>query len=365
MKKFGFFIISLVFVAACVAHSGDDEPKKTTKAKNIILLIGDGMGTTQIYAGMTVNKEQLNIERFKHTGFSKTYSADNYITDSGAGGTAISIGYKTYNKAIGVDKDTIPRTTILEYAEQNNKATGLVATSTITHATPASFIAHQPLRYMYEEIADDFLKTDIDVFIGGGLKHFNDRKDKRDLTEELKAKDYQIITTVDELSIVTTGKLAGLLYADSPPKILDDRGDMLLVSTNKAIELLDQNENGFFLMVEGSQIDWGGHDNNINYVTSEMIDFDNVVGQALDFAEKDGNTLVIVTADHETGGLSIIGGNMEDGSIEASFGTGHHSSVMVPVFAYGPGAELFTGINENTSIFDNMMEAFGFSKREN
>jgi alkaline phosphatase len=365
MKKSALFIVSLVFVIACVAHSGEGESEKKAIAKNIILLIGDGMGTAQIYAGMSVSEQKLNIERFKHIGFSKTYAADNYITDSGAGGTAISIGYKTYSKAIGVDNDTIPRTSILEYAEMNGKATGLVATSTITHATPASFIAHQPARYLYEEIAEDFLKTDIDVFIGGGLKHFNDRKDKKDLTEDLVDKGYHLITDLKDLSTVENGKLAGLIYEDAPPSMLEGRGNMLSVSTNKAIELLNQNKDGFFLMVEGSQIDWGGHDNDIDYITSEMIDFDDVVGHALDFAEKDGNTLVIVTADHETGGLTLVGGNMTDRTIEANFGTGHHSSVMVPVFAYGPGARFFTGINENTSLFDNMMTAFGFSKQEN
>ncbi|MDD4755874.1 MAG: alkaline phosphatase, partial [Prolixibacteraceae bacterium] len=152
---------------------------KSRKPKNIIFFIGDGMGVSQVHAALTANKGRLFIENLKYTGFSKTSSADNYITDSAAGGTALSSGVKTYNGAIGLDKDKNRVKTILEIAEEKGIATGLVSTSAITHATPASFIAHQPNRNMYEEIAADFLKTDIDVFIGGGYKHFTNRKDGR------------------------------------------------------------------------------------------------------------------------------------------------------------------------------------------
>ena len=139
-----------------------------SKPKNIILLIGDGMGVAQVFAGMSANGGELHIQNMKHIGFSKTQSSSAYVTDSGAGGTAIATGNKTYNGAIGVNPDTVPVHSILEIAEANGKATGLISTSAITHATPASFIAHQPSRYMMEEIAADFLKTDIDLFIGGG-----------------------------------------------------------------------------------------------------------------------------------------------------------------------------------------------------
>ena len=329
-------------------------------AKNIILMIGDGMGVSQVYAGITANHGHLNIEKFKNIGFSKTYSASDYITDSGAGGTAIAIGFKTYNHAIGVDADTIPHKSILEYAEENGKTTGLVATSTIAHATPASFIAHQPKRYMYEDIAEDFLKTDIDVFIGGGLNHFNKRKDKVDLTVALKDNGYQLAYKLDELKNINSGKLAGLIYEDDPPKYSEGRGDMLHESSMKAIEILNQNESGFFLMIEGSQIDWGGHDNDTEYIVDEMLDFDRVIGKVFEFAEQDGNTLVIITADHETGGMGLNKGNFEKGIVKAGYTTGNHTGVMVPVFAYGPGSEKFRGIYENTDIFYKMMESFGF-----
>lgn len=364
MKRNGLLLIGLICMFSVSAQQivKKLDVTKTGKAKNIILMIGDGMGVSQIYAGMTANMGPLNIEAFQNIGFSKTHSANNYITDSGAAGTAIAIGKKTYDRAIGVDVDTIPHTSILEYAELNGKSTGLIATSTITHATPASFIAHQPERYMYEEIAADFLKTDIDVFIGGGLKHFNNRKDHQDLTKNLVDNGYELITSFENLQNIKGDKIAGLIYEDSPPKYSEGRGDMLPVSAAIAIELLSKNENGFFLMIEGSQIDWGGHANDTEYIVDEMLDFDRTIGKILDFAKNDGNTLVIVTADHETGGMGLVGGNIKEGHVKASYATGDHTGVMVPVFAFGPGSESFKGIYENTDIFEKMMSAFGFKE---
>ena len=272
---------------------------------NVILMIGDGMGTTQIYSGLTANRGSLNLEQFKVAGFSKTYSFSDYITDSAAGGTALSSGYKTYNGAIGVNSDTVPQPTILEIAEQHGLATGLVSACAVTHATPASFIAHQPSRSMYEAIAADFLKTDIDVFIGGGYDHFTKRADNLNLVDSLKAHGYKVLTSLDQLAAAQGPKIAGLLYPEHPPKMLEGRGDMLAQSAMKAIEVLSKNPKGFFMMIEGSQIDWGGHDNNLDYVSSEMVDFDNTIGRVLEWAKADGHTLVIVTADHETGGLTI------------------------------------------------------------
>ncbi|MCD4696979.1 MAG: alkaline phosphatase [Bacteroidales bacterium] len=356
------FLFSALLLGVYPAYNQDKHSANTHdgNVKNIILMIGDGMGVSQIYAGMTANHGHLNLEEFKNIGFSKTQSASDYITDSGAGGTAISIGYKTYNKAIGVDKDTIPRATILEYAEINNKATGLVVTCEVTHATPAAFIAHQKSRYMYEEIAEDFLKTDIEVFIGGGLKFFNNRTDNNDLTELLKVNDYQLVYNPKELSKIKSGKIAGLLYDEAPPRYSEGRKDMLPAATKKAIEILDQHEEGFFLMIEGSQIDWGGHENSTDFIVEEMLDFDNTIGVVMEFAKQNNNTLVIVTADHETGGMGLNDGDISKGKVKAKYTSSDHTGVMVPVFAFGPGSDNFRGIYENTEIFNKMMEAFGF-----
>ncbi|TAJ06673.1 alkaline phosphatase [Marinilabiliaceae bacterium JC017] len=345
-----------------VRYYSEKELKFKKRPKNVILLIGDGMGVAQVFTGITANKGDLNLINMRSIGFSRTQSADDYVTDSAAGGTALSCGQKTYNGAIGVDVNKQPIQSILEIAEENEKATGLVSTSAITHATPAAFIAHQPKRSMYEEIAGDFMNTDIDVFIGGGRDFFEKRQDERNLLEELKTKGYQVFNSVDEASKVEEGKLA-ILTAKGHNPGYKDRGEMLPDATEKAIEILDgASKKGFFLMVEGSQIDWGGHQNNASFVGGEMLDFDQAIGKALEYAVNSRNTLVIVTADHETGGMAIEGGDMRKGYVKANFTTGHHSGLMVPVFAFGPGAEEFGGIYENTEIFNKIYKLYRFKK---
>ncbi|MBP7507958.1 MAG: alkaline phosphatase [Prolixibacteraceae bacterium] len=327
-----------------------EEPNTNTKPKNVILLIGDGMGTSQVYAAMVANGGELFFNNFKNIGFSKTYSADNLITDSAAGGTALATGEKTYNGAIGLNKDTVSIPNIREKAEAKGMATGVVSTSVITHATPASFVAHQPDRDMYEEIAGDFLKTNIDVFIGGGSINFNKRKDKKDLTAILKDKGYQVVYGIEEISKISNGKLAGFTSEDHNPGKLKGRGEELPIATTTAINILDNDPDGFFLMVEGSQIDWGGHANHTGYVISEVLDLDLAIGAALEFASQNKETLVIVTADHETGGFSVENGNIQNHSITGDFTTVNHTGSMVPVYSFGPGSENFKGVMQNTDI---------------
>ena len=334
------------------------------KAKNIILLIGDGMGITQISAGLFSNSNSLNLERFKHIGLHKSYSSDALVTDSAAGATAFACGVKTYNGAIGVDPDTNAVETILEEAEAKGLKSGLVATSTIEHATPASFIAHNKSRQNYEEIVLDYLKTDVELLIGGGQKTFERRKmDERNLTEEFRAKGYEVVSFVDkEIDEVDMSNVEKLLYytADGSPLPVSQGRDYLKPASNLAINHLDKNnDSGFFLMIEGSQIDWGGHANDGNWIITEMIEFDKTIGAVLDFAEKDGNTLVVVTADHETGGFAIQKESKMD-SLVTAFTSDYHTGDLIPVFAYGPGAELFQGIYENTAIYHKMREAFGW-----
>lgn len=327
------------------------------KAKNIILMIGDGMGTSQIYAGLVANKGKLYIEYLPNIGFIKTYSADDLITDSAAGATAFATGKKTNNGMIGMTPDNQPIPAITDLVEQRGLSTGLVATSTITHATPAAFVAHEFSRHYYEQIASDFLRDGVDVFIGGGRSHFTDRLDRLNLLDVLKERNYTVVDTILDLDAAQGDKLAGLLYYDSPPSIIEGRGDMLARATKKTLEILSKNENGFFLMVEGSQIDWGNHSNNILYQTEETLDFDRTIGEVLEFAASNQQTLVIITADHETGGLAISGGNLKKGVVFGDYTTNGHTGVMVPVFAYGPSADLFRGIYENTDIYHKMVQA--------
>jgi len=354
---------NILTVALLLSLSWSGFSQKDKHPKNIILMIGDGMGVAQIYAGLTANHGKLNLEQCTTVGFHKNQASDKYVTDSAAGATAFACGQKTYNGAIGVDANGKSISTILEIAEHNGLATGLVATCSITHATPACFISHQASRSLDENIALDFLKTDVDVFIGGGRKFFTQRNDGLNLTDSLKARGYQIANTIAEVQQISSGKLAAFLADEQQPKFSDGRGDELAKSTRVAIDLLKSNKKGMFLMIEGSQIDWGGHGNDTQYIIDEMIDFDNTIGKVIDFAKKDGNTLVIITADHETGGFSIIGGDMKTGEVEGKFTTGNHTGVMIPVFAFGPGSDKFSGIYENTDIFNKMIEAFKFTKK--
>jgi alkaline phosphatase len=353
-----YFALVSLLVSSC--SSGRMSSSELPEARNVILLIGDGMGLSHLHAAMTVAGEKLNIERAPVTGLQKPSSASHYITDSAAAGTAIASGTKTKNGAIGVDAEGTRVKSILEIAEDEGLSTGLVSTSSLTHATPAAFIAHQASRGSYEDIARDFLATDIDVFIGGGYDHFAKRKDNLNLTDSLKARGYVVTTTLDEVLKSTAPKLAGFTAAIHSPYRLKGRGDMLPSATSKAIEILAKNKNGFFLMVEGSQIDWAAHANAADTVIDETIDFDRAVGVAIDFAEKDGQTLVIITSDHETGGVTIVGGDLTTSTVKLNFSSKDHTAVIIPVFAYGPGAERFNGIYENTGIFFKIKEAFGF-----
>ncbi|MEM1217706.1 MAG: alkaline phosphatase [Bacteroidota bacterium] len=371
MKNYWYLLTLFLFLSACnqpqqvTVSQPEPIPETFKPAKNIILMIGDGMGITQITAGLYSNENRLNLERFPVVGLHKSYSSNNLITDSAAGATAFSCGEKTYNGAIGVGPDSLALPTILEEAEAKNLATGLIATSTIVHATPASFIAHQVSRKMYPEIAADFLNTEIDLLIGGGLKYFTQREDDRNLVSELSQKGYNTGTYFDrELNEMPVDSSLNFAYwtSNNDPLPVNSGRDYLVPASALAPSFLDKHneQKGFFLMIEGSQIDWGGHANDSEYIISEMLDFDQAIGKVLAFAEGDGETLVIVTADHETGGYAINPGS-KMGEIKGSFTSGYHTAALIPVFAYGPGAELFAGIYENTAIYHKMRDAYGWT----
>lgn len=331
-------------------------------------MIGDGMGLTQITAGLYSNGNSLHLEKFPVTGLIKTHSSNKLVTDSGAGATAFACGCKTFNGAIGVCKDKTPCLSILEQAEQRGLATGLVATSSITHATPASFIAHVPDRADVEAIAAYFLQTNLDLFIGGGLKYFNERTaDRRDLAQELVAKGFAVSNFLEQklcnLSPSPDRPFVWFAAREEPETAEKGRDYLPLAARLSPNFLKKRSEKGFFLMIEGSQIDWAGHAKHAPGVVSEMLDFDAAIGEALKFAEADGHTLVIVTADHETGGMALEQSQARD-SLDMEFVTAHHTASLVPVFAYGPGAERFGGVYDNTDIYVKMRDLFGFPATE-
>ena len=344
--------------------------KSTQKhAKNIIFLVGDGMGLSQITAGLYSNGNKLSLEAFKKIGFHKSYAYDNLITDSAAGATAFSCGIKTYNGAIGVGPDTMAIKTILEEAEEKGYHTGLVTSSTVVHATPASFIAHNRARNNYEEIALDFLNTDIDIFVGGGLKFFNRREDERNLVEEMRNNGYYFSNYFDEeLENVNFNDhdKVGFLTADKDPLSVEQGRTYLPLAAKKTIDFLDsksQDGKGFFLMIEGAQIDWGGHANKGNYIVTEMLDFDKVIQVVLDYSKDHPETLVVITADHETGGLAINKGSKLN-DLDMQFTSDYHTADLIPVFSKGPGSDAFMGFFENTDIYNKMRTAFGWEAED-
>lgn len=323
-------------------------------------MIGDGMGVPALYAGMSVADHPLNIESFPITGMQKTFSSDNYITDSAAAGTALACGIKTNNGTIGQDPQGNKAKSILKIAEEHGLSTGIVVVTDITDATPAAFVAHNNSRSNADAIALDFLKTDLDVFIGGGYNHFGRRADHVNLIDSLKLKGYEVDTSMVAVGLSKAKKLVGLTDPLACPYRLNGRGNMLPVASRKALEILGKSPKGFFLMIEGSHIDHAGHDNNQEVLVDEVLDFDEAVGIALDFAKKDGNTLVVVTADHETGGVTIVNGNMKSHTVKLNFSAKGHTAEMVPVFAFGPGAENFSGIFDNTAFLGKFLSCYKF-----
>jgi alkaline phosphatase len=365
MKKHIIFptvALLLIFVTCSFENEITLSGTNVRNPKNIILFIGDGMGPAEVSAAITMSSSILNIESFPYSGFSKTSSSDKYVTDSAAGGTAIASGTKTNNGMIGVGPDSTVVQSIMEIAKNNGLSTGIISTTAITHATPASFVAHNAGRGNYEDIAKDFMNNTIDVFIGGGVGHFKNRKDGVDLTTQLEKNGYDVVYSIEEMKSSSSLKLAGLLAPVDMPTVSAGRGIMLEDATRKAIEILSENKKGFILMVEGSMIDFGGHANDINYNISELLDMDKAVGVALDFAKMNGNTTVVITADHETGGLTLTDGNLSQHSVKAEFSTKGHTAVMVPIFSFGPGAANFSGIHENTFFFGEFINLLKLKK---
>jgi len=320
-----------------------------SRVKNVILLIGDGMGLTQIYAGLTGNRGDLNLAHILNIGFSKTSSADTYITDSAAGGTAMATGEKTNNRAIGVDATGKAIPAIPVNINPWGMRSGVISSGAITDATPADFYAHQPDRMFEREIAADFLQSPVSILIGGNYRHFDEQK----VLDTLRQRGFQTSHTFADLNKL---KAPFVLLDDSAVVAMNKgRADFLVPSLRKATQELSRNPAGFFIMAEGAQIDYGGHANNVGYGVQEMQDFDRAIGEAMKFADSNGETLVIVTADHETGGLSLLDGDIKRGYVDGNFSTNDHSAVMVPVFAYGPHSLDFRGVYENTEIQHKIM----------
>lgn len=324
---------------------------KGKKVKNVILMIGDGMSLMHIYTAWAANRGKLWLENAQATGLSKTWAVKKLVTDSGSGGTSLATGVKTVYHAVGVDPEGKPLTSLVDVAKELGKDAGMAVTCRLWDATPCDFCCHNIDRDKEEELVGDYPTSGVDFVFGGGAQKFTNRKDGRDIFKELQKKGYHVSRTLDDFFAYDKNSRIFAVPYDKDTPLPDERGDLLARASMKGISLMNQNKNGFFMMIEGSQLDDYGHFNQLDLLMKETLDFDQTVGEVMKWAAKDGETLVVVTADHETGGLTLVNGNKDEGRVECSFSTKDHSGAMVPVYAFGPGAENFTGIFENTDVF--------------
>ncbi|MDD7886954.1 alkaline phosphatase [Flavivirga sp. 57AJ16] len=361
-------LLLLLLVLGCSGKKDETTSRENVaEPLNLILMIGDGMGISQVTSAFYFGEKTPNFKQFEYVGLSLTSSTSHLITDSASGATALSTGEKTYRRAIGVSKDTLPLPTILEQLQAKGYQTGLVSLTSLTHATPASFYAHVKDRDMHEEIAEYMVNANIDFLAGGGIKYLSERKDGHNLFDSLLKFNYN----VDTLSLskpVMNKQNAFILANDALPNKLEGRKDFLPEATKAGLEYFEGREKPFFFMVEGSYIDWGGHAMSDEMMIQEVLDFDKTIGVVLEFLKKHPNTLVVVTADHETGGASIgkyyeideNGNKIEiPKKVKVNFNSDQHTAALVPVFAKGVGEELFKGIYENNEIYHKMLEVLG------
>ena len=346
-------------------------------AKNIILMIGDGMGANQVLTYRIAKggpNYLTSFDKFPITGLVKTHSVNTLITDSAAAATAYSTGSKTINRYIGVDKDGKNLKNLTEILYEKGFVSSLIATSEITHATPAAFAAHNISRYDDDGLAEDFFKSNIYMLLGGGRDFFlpksegGQRSDELNLIEGILSSGHLLADKKDleEFKHKDKKRIFGLFAEEELIRSANEPNltEMLKFSISNSELMVDEGCNGFFVMAEGSQIDWAGHDNDFDTMFKEMEEFDNAVEAALNYAKINEDTLLVVLADHETGGLLLEMDDLRYGpsknmrlSWNTAIGKGSHTGAMIPVYAYGPGAEMFSGIMDNTDVFFAMNKA--------
>ena len=356
-RKNLLFIIILLLTCGC--HSSDQMNAADQPVKNVILMIGDGMGLAQINAARwqaRQEKKSFSLDTFPVTGLVTTQSYNSLITDSAAASTALATGQKTNNGMISQDPQGRKLKTLLEATREKGMASGLVATSSVTHATPATFAAHVKHRSQQALIAEQLIEAgQPDILLGGGLAYFlpssqkdSLRHDQKDLLAGALANGYQLVKTREQLLSASGQKILGLFankgleFTASEPSLAE--------MTQVALNQLAQNPNGFFVLIEGSQIDWAAHHNDAEEMNRQTLFFDEAIRIALKFAQQREDTLVLVTADHETGGMAITDGKLDGADLKIAWTTKHHTAVDVPIYAYGPHSAEFTGVMDNTSI---------------
>ncbi len=356
---FFFLLFTLVATMQAQVIELPDRPAKyplmpDTQIKNVIVFIGDGMGISHLTTSRVKNvgaNGWYTIELMPVTGFIRTNSADHLVTDSGASATAYATGYKTRNHMISVSPDSLKLKTIMEAAKEKGMATGLVSLrSAVTDATPAAFLTHVTNRTQRESIAAQFLSKRVNVLFGGDKNRFlpeslgGTRKDGRNIIDEAEKAGYTVVNDdMDKLMKAKGDHIWGFFTADGPAD------DKIVGFTKKAISALSGNENGFIMMIESGVGDHGGHRNDPEIIIKGLRQFDYAVKEAIEFAEKDKHTLIIVTADHETGGLAV-NSSKDNWDLKPAWTTKGHTGQPTPLFAFGPHALEFTGMHDNTEL---------------
>lgn len=324
------------------------------EVKNIIYLIGDGMGLSSVSMMMVESGYEVTIfDKADNVALQKTYSADNRVTDSAASGTALATGYKTNNTFVGCTPDGVAVESLMDVAKAEGKATGVVVTTYLQHATPAAFYAHTQNRHNYDVITEQLVESSLDVAIGGGMGFFKEVY-KEQVADVIASNGFSLATEFSQLEAQAGDSRTLALLADW--EVGANSGSYLADATREALRLLEARgeDNGFVLMVEGSLIDGMGHANDAQAQQLEMLSFMGAVEVAVEYAKLHEGTLVVVTADHETGGLSIVSAdanfNLSEQGVEYRWSTKGHSGVMIPIYLYGTASESINGIVENTDI---------------
>ena len=380
MKKTLISVAMLALVLATSCCNNADKPK------NVIYLIGDGMGFGAVSSLLLSEEEVTGFELAPVIGLSETCSADSYVTDSAAGGTALATGTRTNNGYVGADPEGKQLTSILRKAQTMGKKTAIVVNTTLTEATPGAFYAGVDSRKKVFDIAKQFTESGVDVAIGGGLDHFIARPDSLDLTATLIEKGYDVYLNWETVLKTDSDKFVGILPLYDLHRREENNGTAsaaegqevclaaqlaalneetevthlseptvyLEKATSKALEVLSRdNKDGFFLMIESAIIDGYGHNNDSEGMIVEMKEFDCTLNKMIEYVNQHPETLLVVTADHETGGTGVYYSGHKPGSgspVRLNFSTSGHTGTVVPIFAYGAGAENFAGVMKNTDI---------------
>jgi alkaline phosphatase len=325
------------------AVDGQDVP-----VKQVLLLIGDGNGLAQISSGIVANGGELTLIQLRTIGLVKTQAADDFTTDSAAGATAMATGQKANNRALGLNAsgDSVPN--LPYFLSQKGFKTGLVTNDELTGATPAAFYAHHPERDAAAVIAGYLSTSALNLVIGGGGRHFN--------KEKLSQAGFTLVSDLQELAAVKESRVAHFASQGGMPAMEAGRGNFLSQAFLQASSYLGKGKSPFFLMLEAAKIDSGGHSNSPSTIVTELLDFDRALAEAIRYADTHPGTLVLVTADHETGGVSIPQGDLERREVELAFHSDDHTGILVPLFAYGARSSVFAGVYDNTEIFHRLLK---------